>query len=141
MEMVQAILKGSKNIDRMREEIYSIIRMVLGLIYSSSDWERLSVTMRGLEATLDMGDDRYKWVAAINSHGRLSVECDEYDTLPNRVAIFWLGDVDEKDKHYPAETVLKVHGSLQLFLQGIIKIVPEVGEKLEIFLEASEVQF
>ncbi len=134
--LVDRILRGSRNIDRMKSEIVQIINMVLGCLEPKS----IESLLGNYNRVFDFQDGFWK-IYSITSGGKVVVIC--------RKRIPRLAHRLETDREafnnceHPQFTngvgdVKFVYESLSFFVLGMIKDFPELELKLQPFLDASE---
>jgi hypothetical protein len=129
-EITTALLNGSRNIDKMREEIRQLISMVIGFTLKSlENGERF-------EGTFTSTDYEYEWTIFLKKGCVSSPEIKcwkknsgdkpllEY-TSDRRISIY-------------TDNVQAVYESLPLFVEGMMKNFPHITEEWQFLIDASK---
>ncbi len=132
-DIAQKLLHGSREIDRMRQEIIQVGMMTLGLV--SPKKEGVLEVPRGsspctwkLEIeTRETGSDYYGY--------NIDLLCNSKES---GLLLF------AKRHHLPVwmltKDVVTVHSSMDSFVDGMIKLFPEIEQKIQVFLRSAERQ-
>lgn len=123
-ELVQKLVRGSENIDRMKKEIETVVRILLWLIHWSLVTESQSIHFPGGFWRLDR-----------DGNCALFVECLTSSMLGgDTVRINQRGSL-----HIGYGDVQSVHDALPYLIQGILKLFPLIH--IQPFLDAADYQF
>ncbi|HWB33813.1 MAG TPA: hypothetical protein VG753_00615 [Candidatus Paceibacterota bacterium] len=132
--VVERILRGSAEIDRMRQEIIQITTMLLGLL--PEDFLKTMENKKVKHFEEDQGGWRlYRTdVAEVTKNPRLALNYDSWKGFEGRDRISY-------DSRYqnslPARHVQRVHQSLSLLVDGMTSEYPFIAQQLKVFLEAA----
>ncbi len=138
-EMVNQLLRGSWDIDRMKKDIEQIVRMVRGLVAPSL--ESMRVPDLGLQMTI------YKSPSCVwrmhilgKGFGCLSQRTEVYCELschgqPERGLVTHYRHIHGGDTGLSVENVRRVYESLPKFLEGMLNTFPELKERFKPFID------
>lgn len=134
-ETVQQILQGSKNIDRMRSEIETFVRMILGLVTKMGLESYLREDYQNCRDMMSRSED-CRWRLFLDSEGTFHVECWVIENLGEGLSLIYSTQPDSEVLY--SRLVHLVHKNLGVFLSGMEKIFPSLGIALRPYLEAAD---
>lgn len=125
--VVEELLQGSENINRMRREIDQVVRMVWGLAYDA----RGGTQRTAYDSTFPCDSTDYVM------HWRI---------MGSKVSLWKIGSVSiqlycavEGAEKINVEFVQVVHENLTFFVRGMVELFPGLQQKMEPFIKASKV--
>ncbi len=122
-ETAARLIRGSRNIDRMRSEIDQVIRMTFGMVpFSSKD---------GIEATVE--SESCRWTFRVMKHSR-AVECWKLTGFATLVYS------SERQVPLYSNDVEFAYRNLHGFVEVALKAFPTLEEAWAPIISASEVQ-
>ena len=146
IEIAKQLIKGSRNIDRMRSEIEQLVKMLIGYVRQTSGGRKVSLFC---EQESDSPSGMCKWyvhgiVGGKPEEETLLVDCRVHDKhTGNMVLAFTSSDrFASSDKKKPevklsVEDVQAVHESLSTLVECLLCRLPSLSEKWEPLLRAS----
>lgn len=150
-ELVEALLLGSAEIDRMKKEVNFLIRMVVGLI----DNGQIRKSFVNKRPPSGEGPSERRYEVELGSLSSSSGKCDwsitfleeedaSGDKKLNWVATCWVNDVlvyqvgnGDYCGCFKLGDLHSVHGGIWLFINGITKKFPSVLNRMQPFLDAA----
>jgi hypothetical protein len=129
---------GSKNIDRMREEVKQFTNMLVGLIHAVG---RSGASTIKFDHTFQ--SDRCKWIlkgttgSFYTDDNKIEVEC--WEMIGKNCGIVYCPFTNNINFH--TDYVQMVHENLHVLLEGVRGILPDIEEKWASILKASDVKF
>ena len=146
-QIVEKLLSGSRNIDKMRKEIDLLMSMVTGLILKNH-WDSNTSFRLPAETRIHESEDEGKltWdfyydpclTRYTNVSVGISIACHERQEGKNSLCIYCFnGNMKRSDASYP-EFVQRVHGSLPSFIKLVTRVFPFLDGMWKPFLSASD---
>ena len=136
--IVDKLLRGSRNMDRMKSETHQIVKMVLGLVPQHRLFPEDDGTFQGF---LEFNNETCCWKIQELSEGTTMVTCyvplEDPETRKIRLNESYRYLVD-LPPHHATRLVYATHQSLPVFVEGMMKTFPELQERMKSLLEASE---
>ena len=135
IEITRKLINGSRNIDRMKDEVNQIVKMIIGLVTGS----QRSGKVRFIDS--EFHSDTHRWqvrgkVGCEKSwENELIIFCDEkfHGSDNSYTAVF---SVDSKSFH--GIFVQGVHEALPTLIGGIRSLFPEIEKEWEYLTQASD---
>jgi hypothetical protein len=130
--IAQKLLHGSKEIDRMKQEIIQVVMMTLGFVSPKKEGtvkvpSGTSPCQWTLEfRTRETGSDYYGYDIDVFCHSKESGA----KLFGKRTELPMM--------NMPAKDVLAVHESLDAFVSGVVELFPEIGKELQVFLHTDD---
>ena len=132
-EIVARLLRGSRNIDLMRERIHMTISIVMGYVHSYCCYRQQgSTTCFTFRCESDGCSWRVTADVRVNSQ---NVECWSKENFGESLIFSSTNQVRLK-----SPDVLRVYRSLQVLLDGLVKEFPKLESDWKYLLDASEVE-
>lgn len=121
-ELVEKLLRGSENIDRMRKEIKSVVLMVLGFV--KNNWSTGETYVSG----------GCKWIVGRDCDNAMQIEC-WVDPHPS-----FVGPAYTTSGNLPIllRNVQAVYGGLPVLIEGIAKTFPALKKLWQPLLDAAD---
>jgi hypothetical protein len=136
IEIVQKLIAGSQNIDRMREEVKQFTNMLIGLIHAVG---RSGASK--IKFDHEFKSDQCKWIlkgmtgSFYTDDNKIEVEC--WEMIGESSAIMYCPFTNNINFH--ADNVQMVWENLHVLLEGVRKVLPEIEEKYASFVKAADV--
>ena len=124
--MVKELLEGSSKIDRMKKEIFSLTKIILGLTKLYGPGSIMKETFES---------NTCKWVLTCDENGELFIECKIWVIKGTWIAMF------PSHNDISLDFVQEAFNGLPILLKGWLKIFPHFEKRIKPFLEASKVKF
>jgi len=132
--MVQQLLRGSSELNRMRAEIKTFFYTIFGLIEPQE-----ALKMTKYFATLNIT------LAETNANGIASVKYEPFSPKGLEVSIYFDGKSDNpalicnySKFNLSLENIQRVYAVLPAFLKSMLTLVPSLNQKIQPLLEAGQ---
>jgi len=134
--LTRELIVGSKAIDRMREEISSIVSMVVGMVSSRyvTEWRTL---VKGPDI-IAFNSSECEWKIHILKNQCLSVYCGLINSPIDYVVYFYMTTPPHGTTTIKLQYVKKVHDALPVFIEGMVKTFPFLTERWQPVLDAAD---
>ncbi len=143
--IVQQLLKGSAEIDRMRSEIDQIIAMMIG--YLTKIRPEIRGDLPGRKHELDRSGFRFNhhdetWIVGRIADGTnrpfIEMEISPWEGFRTIYYSEWAGV--EKNRILSAAHVIGIHAALPRLVEGLLKKYPELAQSWSPLLKAAEAE-
>lgn len=141
-DIAQKLLIGSREIDRMKEEIKAVVGMVIGLVTDPD----LVAWKRGFST--GMSDRAFyspscEWLIMPHAEYEYSISVECWTKKPNfpsssKTKACAFSSAPHADLFLVSREARKVHAGLSVFVEGMIKTFPTLLDKLWPFLDAAD---
>ncbi len=141
--IVERLLRGSRNIDRMKVEVHQLVQMVIGLALRSN---ALGARVRDVEEVFE--NESCKWEvrgemgSLDKTENRIHVRCNVklHCDAPNQDHyIMCVGYCSETRSPFHSEHTQQVYQNLRAFVEGMVRVFPGIEDEMKMFLDASGV--
>lgn len=141
--IVEELLRGSRNIDRMKVEVHQLVKMVIGFAHRSNG-RGASV----VEIYETFEDKSCKWqVEGVmgsldKTRNKIHVQCTvKLPCAPPHQDHFiqCVGYCSETRVPFHSDHVQQVYQNLHAFVEGMLRVVPDIKDEMKTFLDASKV--
>jgi hypothetical protein len=135
-EILEQLIQGSRNIDRMRDIVNQVVKQVIGCVNANYNGEKRhfhelfnSKTCQWVIYTEHPNDTEKEF--------ELKAACwvkDEYGGISHTG---YVGCHSERDSHAPAWMIQPTFESLDVFIEAILKLFPELHKYWKPIIDAS----
>ena len=138
MSIVQQLLNGSAEIDRMKKEIDSVVKMVVGLLrdWDIMQWKSNIIPDTNHRCGRVFQSSKCEWIIKMNEHSKFDVECiilSQADHASDRTTCAY----DSRRNFFSLEYVERVHQCLNVFVISMALDFPNLTERMKPLLEAN----
>jgi hypothetical protein len=141
--IVEDLLRGSRNIDRMKAEVHRLVQMVTGLaLRSSTRGSCVRFVSEIFENESCWWEVRGEIGSLYKPKSRIHVLCSikRYHDAPHQKNfILTVGYCSETHVPFHSEHAQQVYQNMQVFVEGMVKAFPDIEDEMKIFLNASKV--
>lgn len=142
-QIVQNLLQGSRNIDRMKKEVEQVVKMIIGCAFMSNHRGCLEVDLHEtFETSSCIWKVRGTMGAMNRTKNKIEVEC--VLKLPCSAPhqdhfILSLSYCSEGRIPFHSEYAQQVYENLFVFVEGMMRIMPDIEKEWAMFINASTV--
>ena len=133
--LANTLLRGSHNIDQMRQEIHELVQMMIG--FARSSVARGTSEVR-IEETFEHGSFRWdveaRMGAMTKEHNFFEVRC-----WSGSLVCSWSSSSASITMVASAGRVIGVHESMEAFVKGMLRVMPKIARELEPFIKAAQI--
>lgn len=133
-ELVSSLIKGSREIDRMKQEIKLVVNLICGLV--TAEQLRAAGFSFG-ELTISSTWGTWKLSGSWNKPGA-GVLAMFHSSDANCRTAFGFASGSSNGDNMPLHNVLNVHRSLPTFVSEMVKTFPHLEERIQPLLDAAE---
>jgi len=129
--IAQQLVQGSKNIDRMKAEIWMVVQMILGFLKDYTD-VKMKMEFENDNSSWHVRYSRGKYCYMVECWVRPFLGSTGWRTAfsPLVFRVNW--------SVYDFESVEKVYDNLHVFVEGMLREFPELKQKIAPILKASQ---
>jgi len=140
--IVEQLLRGSQNIDRMQSEVHQLVKMVIGFarrsnnrvascveIYETFENKTCKWEVRGVMGSLDKSKNKIHVQCTV----KLPCGAPYQDHFTQSV-----GYCSETWVPFHSEYTQQVYQNLHAFVEGMLQVIPSIKNEMKTFLDASE---
>ncbi len=141
--IVEKLLRGSRNIDRMKSEVHQLVQIVIGLAHKSIG---RGASVVEIHETFE--DKSCKWQVEgmmgtlYKARNKIHVQCTvKLPCAPPHQDHFiqCVGYCSESRVPFHSEHAQQVYQNLHAFAEGMLRVIPDIKDEMKTFLDASEV--